>query len=149
MKKTIMVLGLILITALFIVGCSDNETTGAASVKSSNELVKIPLDSVTNKMQKFDYNANGIKVTYFVVKGTDDKIRTAFDACDVCGGSKGYHQEGNDVVCNKCGLSFSILGLGTKNKGAGCWPSYLSHEIKDNEIIIKISEIATGAFRFV
>lgn len=144
-----MVLGLILMTALFIVGCSDNnETTGAATVQTEEGLVKIPLDSITTTMQKFDYDANGIKVTYFAVKGIDGKVRTAFDACDVCGGKKGYHQEGNDVVCDKCGLSFSVLGLGTKNKGVGCWPSHLTHEIKDNNIIIKTSEIAAGAFRF-
>ena len=148
MKKTIMVLGLILITALFIVGCSDNEAAGGAIV-SAEDTISIPLDSVTNQMQKFSYDYKGTEVRYFAVKDSAGDIKTAFDACDVCGGAKGYHQEGDQAVCNNCGLKFAISGLGTENKGSGCWPSHLEHKIKDGNIIIKTSELKAGAFRFI
>ncbi len=142
-----MVIGLILITAIFIMGCSsDNETTGA--MVAGEDIVSIPINSVTNQMQKFTHNAKGTEVTYFIVKGIDGKVRTAFDACDVCSGEKGYHQEGNQLVCNRCGLKFSILGLGTENKGSGCWPSHLKHEIKEGNVIIKTSDLEAGVFRF-
>ena len=149
-----MVLGLMLITVLFIVGCSDKDgITGDATTTNSVEndeagVINIPLDSITNEVQKFNYNANGVTVTYFAVRGTDGEVRTAFDACDVCGGKKGYKQQGNDIACINCGKVFSIDGLGTQNKGYGCWPSYLSHEIKDGNIIIKTSELEAGKFRF-
>tara|TARA_Y100000310_G_scaffold312690_1_gene360249 strand:- start:522 stop:803 length:282 start_codon:yes stop_codon:yes gene_type:complete len=89
--------------------------------------------------------SNGIKVKFFAVKGSDGNVRTAFDAC---GGYKGYKQQGNDIVCNNCGRVFSINGLGTKNKGHGCWPSYLSHKFKNGQIIINTAELNAGAYRF-
>ncbi|MBT4804919.1 DUF2318 domain-containing protein [Candidatus Woesearchaeota archaeon] len=150
MKQRIMILGLILITALFIFGCSGNESSSKepATTTVNAGLVEIPLNSITDKVQKFDYNAKGVTVTYFAVRGSDGKVRTAFDACDVCGGNKGYEQQGTDIACINCGKVFKIDGLGTQNKGYGCWPSYLGHEIKNNNIVIKTSEIEAGAFRF-
>ncbi|MBT3814292.1 DUF2318 domain-containing protein [Candidatus Woesearchaeota archaeon] len=150
MKKTIMILGLILITALFIVGCSNDDTNNKepTTATTSEGLVEIPLDSITNSVQKFDYNANGVTVTYFAVRGSDGNVRTAFDACDVCGGNKGYKQQGTDIACINCGKVFKIDGLGTQNKGYGCWPSYLSHTIENGNIMIKTAELEQGAFRF-
>ena len=77
-------------------------------------------------------------------------IKTAFDACDVCYGSyKGYRQEGDSMICNNCGNSYPISGLGTENKGGGgCWPGYLPSEIKGEYLIIKKSDIKKGGYRF-
>ena len=141
-----MVLGLILVAALFIFGCSSNDKTTNKNVENT---ISIPVNSVTNQMQKFTHNVKGTEVTYFVVKDSNNDIKTAFDACDVCGGKKGYHQEGDQAVCNNCGLKFAISGLGTKNKGSGCWPSHINHEIKNGNVIIKNSELEAGAFRFI
>ena len=141
MKKYI--IGMILLT-LLIAGCS----SGDIQISEDDKSFKIPLNGITDKVQKFDYDTSGTTVTYFVVKGTDGSIRTAFDACDVCGGNKGYTQQGIDIKCENCGKIFLIDGLGTQNKGYGCWPSFLSHTIKDGQLIIKNSELEAGAFRF-
>jgi len=149
---------LITLTALFLASCTDTKTpTGNAicttdgdcgALESDDEYVKIPLSEISSNMKKYSYTTNGIKVNYFVVEGSDGKIRTAFDACDVCGGYKGYSQRGGDVVCNNCGNVFKIDSIGTKNKPGGCWPSFLSNKIEGDNILIKKSEIADGAFRF-
>ena len=141
MKKYI--IGMILLT-LLIAGCS----SGDIQISEDDKSFKIPLNGITDKVQKFDYDTSGTTVTYFVVKGTDGSIRTAFDACDVCGGSKGYMQQGDDIKCTNCGRVFSIDGLGTKNKGYGCWPSYLSHTLDNKNVIIKKAELTAGAHRF-
>ncbi|MAG08463.1 hypothetical protein CMO89_03245 [Candidatus Woesearchaeota archaeon] len=99
-------------------------------------------------MEKYSFDAGGVRVKYFVVKGTDGNVRTAFDACDVCGGSQGYSQRGSDVVCNKCSRNFKINALGSENLGGGCWPSFLEHKIEGNNVLIKKSDIVAGAFRF-
>ena len=100
-------------------------------------------------MKKYSFDTNGVTVKYLVVKGLDGKIRTAFDACDVCGGDKGYRQEGNDVVCNNCGRHFDIGDLGTSNTaGGGCWPSFLTHTVEGDYILISKAELAAGVFRF-
>ena len=163
MLKKIM-LGLMLLTVTIVVGCSGSglesasgsETTGAAvgsaeesAVKDEDvDVIKIPLNEITSTLQKYEYNANGVTVRYFAVLGSDGKVRTAFDACDVCGGYKGYRQTGNDIQCNNCGKVFSIDGLGTKNKGYGCWPSYLPHDLDSKNIIINKIDLEAGAFRF-
>ena len=132
-----------------VVGCSDsdsnNSVTGAAV---SDEVIKIPVDEITNEVKKYEYDANGVTVTYFVVRGSDGEVRTAFDACDVCGGHKGYRQQGNVVVCNNCEQTFKIDDLGEKNSPGGCWPSKLSHTIVDNNVVVKVSELQAGKFRF-
>ena len=146
--KKIMIYLVLVSTILIVVGCSGNSGSKNQNL-APGETIAIPLNTITSQVQKFDYDADGTIVTYFAVKGSDGEVRTAFDACDVCGGYKGYTQKGNDIECDNCGRVFSIDGLGTKNKGYGCWPSYLSHDIKNGNVIISKKELAAGSHRFV
>jgi uncharacterized membrane protein len=146
---------LMILIAIFIAGCTSTAQTPTGNVVcdvkkgcDTDDYVRIPISEISSNMKKYSYDAEGIKVNYFVVKGKDGEIRTAFDACDVCGGYKGYRQQGDDVICNNCGRYFSIQDIGTKNRGGGCWPSYLSNKIEGDNILVKKSEIAEGAFRF-
>lgn len=120
------------------------------SVSAQQGDFKIPLSEISEKAEWFEYSYNGKDLVFFVVKSEDGTIKTAFDACDVCYGSKkGYRQEGNYMVCNNCGNKYLISELGTKNKiGGGCWPGYLPNEIKGENIVIKKSDIQSGAYRF-
>ncbi|MCK5698758.1 MAG: DUF2318 domain-containing protein [Candidatus Aenigmarchaeota archaeon] len=153
MKKILYLISILTIT-LLVSGCTDNSAsvTGDALIRDNDDLksdsIKIPLAGITFDINKFEYDADGTEVKYFIMKGADGQIHTAFDACDVCGGKLGYTQRGNDVVCKSCGRVFRIDDLGTKNIGGGCWPGYLAHTIDGDNIIIKISELNDGAFRF-
>ncbi len=147
--KKIMILCLVLTLAILVAGCKDNVTGNAVADGSASDYVKIPLADVSKTAQFFSYEDNRVKISYFAVLGSDGKPRVAFDACDVCGGYQGYEQKGNDIECRKCGRVFSIDGLGTKNKGYGCWPSYLPHEVQGDNIMIKISDLQEGRKRFV
>ncbi len=115
---------------------------------SSDGYVAIPLSEISKNLKKYTYNAGGVEVRYLVVLGSDGKVRTAFDACDVCGGAKGYRQNGNIVACNTCGKTFKIDDLGTKNTPGGCWPSFLANKIEGNNILVSKKELQAGAFRF-
>lgn len=146
MKKSI--LGVLIVLGLVLAGCT-SAPTGNVVKNSKGGYIEIPVSEITNEMQKFAFNANGVNVKYIVVKDKNGVIRTAFDACDVCGGYKGYSQKGDDVVCNNCGRAFEIESLGTKNvRGGGCWPSFLDHKIESKNILISKSELQKGAFRF-
>ncbi|MAG78626.1 hypothetical protein CL616_04655 [archaeon] len=138
MKKTIAIL--ILFSLLLITACSS--TTDETS--SVNDEIKIPLSDITEEITKYTLKS----VTYFAVLGSDGEVKTAFDACDICGGKKGYSQSGDDVMCNNCGRFFSIDSLGTENKGGGCWPLYLSHKIEGDNIILSTKEIKSKAYMF-
>tara|TARA_Y100000310_G_C20515856_1_gene731150 strand:+ start:454 stop:894 length:441 start_codon:yes stop_codon:yes gene_type:complete len=145
MKKILLIGGLLAIMVLLI-GCQGNNVTGDAVAGGT---IEIPLNQITETLQKYEFDADGTKVRYLVGLGTDGKVRTAFDACDVCGGSQGYSQKGTDVVCNKCGKVFRIDDLGTRNtQGGGCWPSYLKHDVNGDSVFISMNELKAGAFRF-
>ena len=145
MKKEMLLFGLVSLI-LFISGCSSTATGNAIA---ETDFVKIPLSDLSSTAQFYEYDAGGVRISYFAVLGSDGQPRVAFDACDVCGGSKGYQQKGSDIECRNCGRVFSIDGLGTKNKGYGCWPSYLPAEVSDGIVFIKISDIRAGKSRFV
>lgn len=145
MKLQYIFIGAILLIVVFIAGCS---ATGRTVAESAEGYVSIPVSEVSTQVGFYSLENSGVKINYFAVLGSDGKPRTAFDACDVCGGYKGYQQQGSDIKCGKCGRVFSIDGLGTKNKGYGCWPSYLPHEVRGDDILIKISDIKDGRKRF-
>jgi len=136
--KYAIILGILLLT-----GCA---VTG--NVVQEGDFVTIPISDVSEKATFYEFNDAGIKINYFAVMGSDGVPRTAFDACDVCGGYKGYRQQGNDIVCKNCGRVFDIDGLGTENKGFGCWPSYLPHSIKGEDLLINVEDLRAGRHRF-
>ena len=126
---------------------SDSGITGSA-VKS--DTMKIPVSEITSTAKFYEYKSGGTKVRFFAVKASDGSIKTGFDACDVCYGSrKGYRQEGAFMVCNNCGNRYPIAGLGTENKNpGGCWPGYLPSFIEGENLVIKNADIEEGTWRF-
>ena len=135
----------LLMTLMFLVfsGCKKAESVDL------DKFFKIDKKELSKDIKKYTYDANGIKVKFFAVLDKAGKIRTAFDACDVCGGKKGYRQSGSDVSCINCGRHFKITQLGDANVyGGGCWPSFLGFKDKGDSILISKKEIAAGAFRF-
>ena len=143
-RKILIGIGSIVILAIVLSIIFMGGSSTAKVIENSNTIT-IPLSEVSTEAQFYEYD--GIK--YFAVKASDGSIRTAFDACDVCGGTKGYRQEGKDMVCNNCGRHFSIDSLGEKNVfGGGCWPSHLPHTIEGNSIIIKKHDINEGGYLF-
>ena len=146
--KIVYGLMLILMTIAVISGCKSSDSPTGNSIVSE-DVVEIAVSEISSTAKFYSFDSNGIKINYFIVKGSDGEIRTAFDACDVCGGRKGYRQQGNDMICNNCGRYFDIDSIGTMNKGGGCWPSYLRHEIKGDNIVIQKSELSTGRRFFI
>jgi len=120
----------------------ENDNSGS----SNSKIVEIPLSDISDQAEFYEYEG----IEYFVVQASNGDIKTAFNACDVCYKSKkGYRQEGIDMVCNNCGNHYPIAGLGTKNLGGGgCWPGYLPSEVQGDNLVIKISDIQKGAYRF-
>ncbi len=133
----------------------DNNTIKQPSAVSNTtantqmDEVKIPLSEISTTAKYYTYDSGGIAIKYFAVKGSDGKVRTAFDACEVCyRAKKGYSQVGSSMKCNNCGLQFRIDDLGTMNKGSGCWPAYLPNEVSGSSIIIKKTDLDKGAYLF-
>lgn len=144
-NKTYNIIATILLITLTIFLLTKNTTEPI-----EEKIIQIPLQELSTTAKFFEEEINGVTIKYFAVKDEDGNVKTAFDACDVCYNSrKGYRQEGEYMICNNCGNKYHISGLGTQNKrGGGCWPSYLESEINEENLEIKLTNLAQGTYKF-
>lgn len=133
---------------------NQDPTTTVASAKTIQlapdaSEVRIPLSEVSDGKAKF-YEAvlaNGRSARFFVVKTSDGIYRTALDACQVCFyAHKGYYQDGNDMVCRKCGRHFPITSIGYGT--SGCHPMALHGTVDGSDLSMPASELESGSQYF-
>jgi hypothetical protein len=134
--------------------CPDVSDPGQADFNGDGlgdacDTIVIPLASLTPTATFFTYEALTTTVRYFAVLDGTNAPHVAFDACDVCyGAKKGYQQVGTEMVCNNCGNSFEITGIGTENVGGGCWPGYLEVALTATDILIEPETLEAGSWYF-
>ncbi|HKZ18405.1 MAG TPA: DUF2318 domain-containing protein [Geobacteraceae bacterium] len=141
---TALLLGVGAVFAFSIPGLSKSE-----KVKPANGAVAIPLAKVADGNAHFYRLGDGGKdIGFFVVKGSDGALHTAFDACDVCfREKKGYVQQGDFMICKNCNKKFAINMIG-RIAGGGCNPSHLNHSEDGKNVVIKVADIKPGALYF-
>ena len=115
-------------------------------VKPVNGAVTIPLARVSDgKAHVYSLADGGKEIGFFVVKGSDGALHTAFDACDVCfHEKKGYVQQGDYMICKNCNRKFAINMIG-QMAGGGCNPSQLDHAEDGRNLVIKVADLKSGA----
>lgn len=104
--------------------------------------LRIPVGDVSDgKVHFFKVKADdGTMVTFFVLKSRDGVIRVAIDACDVCYRSgKGYLQEGDFMVCEKCGRQFASDKINVIT--GGCNPVGVARTMQADRVVISMKEI--------
>ncbi|TFG57943.1 MAG: DUF2318 domain-containing protein [Spirochaetales bacterium] len=113
-----------------------------------NGQITIPVDKVMDgKAHFYEYKFGKNTIYYFVLKSSDNVIRAAFNACDVCYQSKkGYRQDGDYMICNNCGSRFTSVSINIV-KG-GCNPSPLDRTISGNNVVINVSDMEKGIAYF-
>ena len=111
-------------------------------------VVSLPVaDLADGRARYFSVLVAGKTVPFFVLRSSDGAIRAAFDACDVCYPfRKGYRQEGDVMVCNNCGRRFPSVRINVEI--GGCNPSPLQMQVQGDRVIIKTTDIASGAKYF-
>ena len=131
---------------------NDNPTatavaTNAPSSAPESRDIRISLSDLSGTAKFFDYKLSDNKpVRFFVIKSSDGVYRAALDACDTCyHAKKGYHQEGDDMICNNCGLHFHSSQINEVH--GGCNPVGLPRTIEGSQLVIKASELESrGAY---
>jgi uncharacterized membrane protein len=115
-------------------------------VKPVNGAVTVPVSKVSDgKTHYYKIEDGGKEIRFFVVKGTDGRLHTAFDACDVCfKEKKGYEQKGEQMVCTNCNQKFAITRIGAASTG-GCNPSYLPAKIDAANVSFNLANLKGGA----
>jgi len=120
------------------------ETAKVAGVVETADAVRIPLKALDSGNALFlSLETDGRQMHFFALKSRDGAYRAALDACDVCFQSnRGYRQEGDLMVCNKCGQAFPSDRIG-EVKG-GCNPHPLARGIEGQHLVIKRTDIVAG-----
>jgi len=145
-------------------GDNGSDSTDTTNKKTPDpDSTYIPISNINDgKAHYYKHESPaGRTIRFFVLKSSDNIFRTAFDACDVCfREKKGYRQEGDNMVCNNCGMKFESTKI--NEISGGCNPAPLDRHIEDanyNEVglkswtedgylVIRKSDIENGAGYF-
>jgi uncharacterized membrane protein len=127
---------------------STSVATAPASTPSDTRDIRISLSDLSGTAKFFDYKLSDNKpIRFFVIRSSDGVYRAALDACDTCyHAKKGYHQEGDDMICNNCGLHFHSSQINEVH--GGCNPVGLPRTIEGNQLVIKANELESRGSYF-
>ncbi len=110
------------------------------------ELLSIPVASLApGAAQLFCYRdaAAGKKIRFILARGSDGRIRAAFDACRQCYGyHEGYKVKAGAIICRFCGNRYPIDHM--MEGKASCAPIELPHEEHAGVVQIKAADLRKG-----
>ena len=140
---------LVAVVAYVVAGAGGERAAAVAGgLKVAGEEVSLPISELSGKARFYEYRAaSGKTVRFFAMKSSDGVYRAALDSCDVCFEAKmGYHQEGDDMVCNKCGNHFHSSQINEVR--GGCNPVGLERTVSGDRLVIKSAELERGVEYF-
>ena len=81
-------------------------------------------------------------IYFFVVRDKNGIYRAAANACQICfSARKGFHQEGNEIVCNNCGNRYPIEKIATEKGGCNPAPINPNLEVKNGKLTIEQTDL--------
>jgi uncharacterized membrane protein len=107
--------------------------------------VDVDLSGLAPKQVRFFrfLNRGNQEVHFFVGRDAEGVVQVAYDASETCAKTKrGFHHQGEWVVCNKCDKSFKLSGINAG--GGGCNPVPLVHRIDGNQLRLAENDILQG-----
>lgn len=127
-KKWILpvIAGVVVIIALivvFLIPESNTETgSGPYAGRDRNGNIVINAKDLSHDRVSFIRIAADSKIELLARIGDDGKVKTALGTCQSCNGSPYayYTQEGDELICNNCGLHFPLNVIDMS--GTGCHP---------------------------
>ena len=127
---------LILAALLLLSGCGKQET---AADPVDTDLV-IPVSELSETIRIYPVTVDGLEMEVLAAKDSDGTVRTAFNTCQVCNGSRKayFAEEGDHVVCQNCGNSFGREDVGVLSGGCNPYPIFAGDR-QDSEDSVRIS----------
>ena len=112
------------------------------------DLVVAESDFTDGRARFFSYTTGvGQAIRFFVMKSADGVVRAAMDACTVCYRQRmGYRQEGDLMVCNKCGQAFASNRINVAT--GGCNPIPLTREVAGGRVIVSAAALEAAAIHY-
>jgi uncharacterized membrane protein len=113
-------------------------------VTALDGVIRLPVADFADGTARFYTFQSGDKaLRFFVLASSDGVVRAAFDACDVFFASgKGYHQEGDEMVCSNCGTRFPSDQVNVLS--GGCNPAPLARQVQGTDIVIQAADVEDG-----
>ena len=132
----------LMLGAEFVYAQAMNAPSPADALTAQNGEVRIPVSQLSDSTVHF-YRADigDTSVRFIVVREANDQYVTALDACQICG-SKGYKQEGQNVICRNCGAVIYIPSIGSKG---GCNPIPVKSRVEGGTVIVNLTDLAGSA----
>lgn len=124
---------------------ADDSSSGTeGSDGEAGAAVSLPVADITEEAAFYTRQAAGGEVSFFVVRGSDDAVRSAFNACQVCYQQKlGYEQDADVMVCKNCNRTFPIDRVGIDQ--GGCNPVPLEGSMTDGTLTFSGAALSAGA----
>ena len=127
----------LVVIALIVVFASPKKGGGAADslegeLTEDGELL-IRADSLSADQVSFIQVPGDSRIELVARLGDDGTAKVALGTCQSCNGSPGayYTQEGDELVCNNCGLTFPLTVL--DSPGGGCHPIMLDEQVLNTQ----------------
>ena len=110
-------------------------------------IILVPMENVSDgHLHRFEYRTDkNIDVRWIVVKKPNSAaFGVGLDACEVCGNA-GYFERNGQIICKRCDVVMNINTIGFKG---GCNPIPMPYEVKDGNLIFRLSDIIAGEKEF-
>lgn len=115
-----------------------DEKKETEKIEKGDSLV-IKTEDLSEDVGFYSVEVDGTEMEVIAVKDEKGTIRTAFNTCQICydSGNGYYKQEGDKLVCQNCGNSFTMDQVGNTSGGCNPWPILEDDKtVTDDEIQI-------------
>lgn len=139
--KKVFIIFVLFVIGFHLTGCenSEEELINQFITVEADDEEKIVINTETiNSVATFvNYEVDGVIIQFIVVRGTDGKVRIAFNTCQACNPSSNAYfiQKGECLECQNCKNKFHIDKIGEEQGGCNQTPVEEKEET-DNQIII-------------
>ena len=117
------------------------------TVDEAAGVILVPMENVSDgHLHRFEYRTDkNINVRWIVVKKPNSAaFGVGLDACEVCGNA-GYCERSGQIICKRCDVVMNINTIGFKG---GCNPIPLPYEVKDGNLVFRLSDLIAGEKEF-
>ena len=123
---------------LLLTACGSKQTTAAAIPEDG--ALEITISELSEKIKIYSFTVDGLNMEVLAAKDADGTVRTAFNTCQVCNGSRKayFKEEGDHVVCQNCGNSFGKEDVGVLSGGCNPYPIF-AEDREDTGDTVEIS----------
>jgi len=139
------VLIIVLIGGEFIYSQVAQAVSPPERLAAANGEVRIPVSTLgTMKLNRYVIHAGGADVRVLAILDESETVRVGLDACLICG-TKGYYQDGSNVICRNCAAAMNIPTIGMPG---GCNPIHIDYRVENGTLIISEKALEGAAAVF-